>query len=95
MLYDDRRDLSAGVKFTDADLRGMPLRVVIGERALAAGGAELSRRGQRDRRVVPLDSLTATLREEIAVLGCAPHHRSVAQQTPAVRQALVPRTPLP
>ena len=46
VLYDDRRDLSAGVKFTDADLRGLPLRVVIGERSLAAGGAELSRRGR-------------------------------------------------
>ena len=68
VLYDDRRDLSAGVRFNDADLRGLPLRVVIGERSLAAGGAELSRRGQRDRRTVPLDTLPATLHEEIAAL---------------------------
>ena len=68
VLYDDRRDLSAGVKFNDADLRGLPLRIVIGERSLAAGGAELSHRGQRDRRVVPLDALPDTLQEEIAEL---------------------------
>ena len=74
VLYDDRRDLSAGVKFTDADLRGLPLRVVIGERSLAAGGAELSRRGERDRRgdadrrIVALDELGDKLREEIAAL---------------------------
>ena len=68
VLYDDRRDLSAGVKFNDADLRGLPLRVVIGERSLAAGGAELSRRGQRDRRTVPLDALPETLQQEIAAL---------------------------
>ena len=68
VLYDDRRDLSAGVKFNDTDLRGLPLRVVIGERSLASGGAELSRRGQRYRRTIPLDALPGTLHEELAEL---------------------------
>ena len=68
VLYDDRRDLSAGVKFADADLRGMPLRVVVGERSLAAGGAELSRRGAKERRIVPLNKLADTLQDEIAAL---------------------------
>jgi prolyl-tRNA synthetase len=68
VLYDDRRDLSAGVKFADADLRGMPLRVVVGERSLAAGGAELSRRGEQERRIVPLNKLADTLQDEIAAL---------------------------
>ena len=68
VLYDDRRGLSAGVKLTDADLRGLPLRVVVGERSLAAGGAELSRRGAAERRVVPTDQLGAALLEEIAAL---------------------------
>ena len=68
VLYDDRRDPSAGVKFNDTDLRGLPLRVVIGERSLASGGAELSRRGQRDRRTIPLDALPGTLQAEIAAL---------------------------
>ena len=68
VLYDDRRGLSAGVKLTDADLRGLPLRVVVGERSLAAGGAELSRRGAAERRIVPPDQLGAALQEEIAAL---------------------------
>lgn len=68
VLYDDRRGLSAGVKLTDADLRGLPLRVVVGERSLAAGGAELSRRGAAERRIVPPEQLGAALQEEIAAL---------------------------
>lgn len=68
VLYDDRRGLSAGVKLTDADLRGLPLRVVVGERSLAAGGAELSRRGAAERRIVPPDQLGAALQEEVAAL---------------------------
>ena len=39
VLYDDR-DVQAGEKFTDADLIGIPLRVVISEKSLSAGGAE-------------------------------------------------------
>ena len=68
VLYDDRRELSAGVKLTDADLRGLPLRVVVGERALAAGGVELCGRTDPERRIVPLEQLAATLKQEIAAL---------------------------
>ena len=68
VLYDDRRDLRAGVKFNDADLRGFPLRLVIGERSLASGGAELNHRGVREGRIVPLEDLVATLRDEIDTL---------------------------
>ncbi len=68
VLYDDRRDVTPGVKFKDADLRGLPLRVVIGERSLKAGGAELGARGDRDSRVVPLEDLAAEIQTEIAIL---------------------------
>jgi prolyl-tRNA synthetase len=43
-LYDDREE-SAGVKFNDADLIGVPVRVVVSERLLAAGQVEVKRRG--------------------------------------------------
>ena len=43
VLYDDR-DASPGVKFADADLRGVPLRVTISPRSLQAEGAEFKRR---------------------------------------------------
>ncbi len=65
VLYDDRRDVSAGVKFADADLRGLPLRLVIGPRSLKSGGAELRHRTSREGRIVPLEQLTAQLRDEI------------------------------
>ncbi len=52
-LYDDR-DLSAGVKFTDADLLGMPVRITVSARSLAAGGAELRVRRSGETRIVAL-----------------------------------------
>jgi prolyl-tRNA synthetase len=54
VLYDDR-DLSAGVKFADADLIGLPLRVTISARSLQHGGCELKRRDRDEVRFVPLD----------------------------------------
>ncbi|MEW6252583.1 MAG: proline--tRNA ligase [Planctomycetota bacterium] len=43
VLYDDR-DERAGFKFKDADLIGIPLRIVVGKKSLAAGGVEVSER---------------------------------------------------
>ena len=65
ILYDDR-DESPGVKFTDAELLGMPLIVTISPRSLAAGGAEVTRRASGERAVVPLDDV---FRELTAVDG--------------------------
>ncbi|HEY3267051.1 MAG TPA: proline--tRNA ligase [Armatimonadota bacterium] len=55
-LYDDR-DAMAGVKFADADLIGIPLRVTVSARALKAGGAELKRRAETETRIVPLNEV--------------------------------------
>ncbi len=52
-LYDDR-EVSAGVKFNDADLLGMPVRITVSARSLAAGGAELRVRRSGETRIVPL-----------------------------------------
>jgi prolyl-tRNA synthetase len=43
VLYDDR-DVSAGAKFADADLIGIPCRVVVSGKSIAAGGAEIKER---------------------------------------------------
>jgi prolyl-tRNA synthetase len=43
-LYDDRIDSSAGVKFNDADLIGLPLRITVSERSLLQGGLEVKPR---------------------------------------------------
>ncbi len=62
VLYDDREDAQAGVKFNDADLIGIPIRVTISPRSLKAGGVEIKRRQQSETRVVALDALQAELR---------------------------------
>ncbi len=57
VLYDDRAE-RPGVKFKDADLVGFPVRVVVGARSLANGGAEVSNRRDGERQVVPLDQVS-------------------------------------
>jgi prolyl-tRNA synthetase len=54
VLYDDR-DESAGVKFADADLLGVPLRVTVSKRNLKENAAELKLRSASDSEMVPLD----------------------------------------
>jgi prolyl-tRNA synthetase len=60
VLYDDR-DESPGVKFTDAELLGMPLIVTISPRSLAAGGAEVTVRASGERSIRPIEELEADL----------------------------------
>ncbi len=64
VLYDDR-ELSAGVKFKDADLIGVPWRVAVGGRGLAEGNVEVKRRSESERINVPLNELVAFLDEKI------------------------------
>ncbi len=61
VLYDDR-DGSAGVKFNDADLMGLPWRVTVGGRGLAEGAVEVKRREQKDRQSVPLTEIASFLK---------------------------------
>ncbi|MCB1056826.1 MAG: proline--tRNA ligase, partial [Acidobacteria bacterium] len=53
VLYDDRRD-RPGVKFKDADLIGVPVRLVVGAKSLAEGQVEVSLRRDRERQMVAL-----------------------------------------
>jgi prolyl-tRNA synthetase len=61
VLFDDRRGVSPGVKFADAELLGMPTIVIVG-RGLADGVVELRDRRTGDRRDVPLDTVAAAVR---------------------------------
>jgi prolyl-tRNA synthetase len=56
VLYDDR-DLSAGQKFAESDLLGIPYRVVIGKRSLESGTAEVKKRSEKKATEVPFASL--------------------------------------
>jgi prolyl-tRNA synthetase len=62
VLYDDREEGSAGVKFNDADLLGMPVRVTVSPRSIENGGAEVKRRTEKDAQVVPLSGAADAVR---------------------------------
>jgi prolyl-tRNA synthetase len=64
VLLDDR-DERAGVKFKDADLLGIPLRVTIGKRGLAEGKVELKARGSSEVELIALDDCAAELGRRI------------------------------
>ena len=68
VLYDDREDASPGVKFNDADLIGLPLRITVGARSLEQGGVELKRRDQAERQLVAVDDIVATVAAELAAM---------------------------
>jgi prolyl-tRNA synthetase len=59
----DDRPVRAGVKFSDAELTGIPFRITIGKRGLAAGTAELTRRATGETVEIPLDDLPKYVRE--------------------------------
>ena len=51
VLFDDR-DAPPGVKFKDADLMGIPVRVVISSRSMANGGVEVKARAEKESEIV-------------------------------------------
>ncbi|HUF39423.1 MAG TPA: proline--tRNA ligase [Anaerolineales bacterium] len=67
VLYDDR-DESPGVKFKDADLIGVPLRITVGKRGLQTGDVELKRRSETEKRLVPVDGVVEAVRAEIEAM---------------------------
>ena len=62
----DDRPVRAGVKFSDAELVGIPFRVTVGKRGLVGGSAELTDRAAGSTRPVPLDDLPKHVREAVA-----------------------------
>ena len=62
----DDRPVRAGVKFSDAELTGIPFRVTVGKRGLAAGTAELTDRAAGTTVHIPLDEVAKHVREAVA-----------------------------
>ena len=60
VLYDDR-DVRPGEKFADADLLGIPYRVVVSEKTLEQGKIELKQRTEKESKLVTKDELTKVL----------------------------------
>jgi prolyl-tRNA synthetase len=65
VLYDDRTDLSAGVKFNDADLIGCPLRLTFSRRNLKSDSVEAKGRSTDERTLVPIDSTAAYVHQRL------------------------------
>ncbi|OGJ06282.1 prolyl-tRNA synthetase [Candidatus Nomurabacteria bacterium RIFOXYB1_FULL_36_10] len=61
VLFDDRSDISAGEKFADSDLIGIPYRIVISKRSLADGGYEVKKRTESSGKIINIDELISLL----------------------------------
>lgn len=61
ILYDDRNDVSAGFKFNDADLLGMPIQIIVGEKNLKSRNIELKIRKTGEKILVPISELKQKL----------------------------------
>jgi prolyl-tRNA synthetase len=73
VLYDDRKE-SAGVKFNDADLIGIPLRITVAEKGLNEEKLELKYRGEKEKAWVAVEDIVPTVMERLLILD-----RSIAQ----------------
>ena len=84
VLLDDR-DLRPGVKFKDADLIGVPLRVVISERGLKEGTLEVKWRHEKEAKTVPLqggaDAIAGMMREARAAHAAKCETRQVIRKS--------------
>lgn len=62
VLFDDRVGVSAGEKFADADLMGMPTRVVVSSRSLKDGGIEVKKRTEEKGQIMSVSDLLNSLK---------------------------------
>jgi prolyl-tRNA synthetase len=67
VLYDDRSE-NPGVKFKDADLIGIPLRITVGERSLKEGQVEVKGRAEADSSGVAVDDVVEQIEARISSL---------------------------
>ena len=70
VLLDDR-DLRAGVKFKDADLLGIPVRVTVGKKTLADGNVEFKLRTEKEATLLPLADAAEIVARHVAAMKAA------------------------
>jgi len=66
VLFDDRANITPGFKFKDADLLGMPLHVIVGDKGLKNGQIEIKRRRTGERILVKLEDAVAEIQKLLA-----------------------------
>lgn len=79
VLFDDR-DERAGVKFNDADLIGLPLRLTVSKKSLESGGVEMKLRNQKDKVIVPMSEVEQRVEAELKNLWEALNSTVVAKE---------------
>jgi prolyl-tRNA synthetase len=57
VLFDDRLEATAGEKFADADLLGIPIRLVVSKRSTDKGGIEFKLRDSQESKILKLDEV--------------------------------------
>ncbi|MDD3032388.1 MAG: His/Gly/Thr/Pro-type tRNA ligase C-terminal domain-containing protein, partial [Candidatus Pacebacteria bacterium] len=62
VLFDDR-EKTPGEKFSDADLMGIPLRVVVSEKTLKEGAVEIKKRSEETIEMVKINEINNFLKE--------------------------------
>lgn len=65
VLYDDRGE-KAGSMFSDADLLGIPFRVIVSPKSVDNGVCEFKLRTSRDAEMLPLENAAAILKNKVA-----------------------------
>jgi prolyl-tRNA synthetase len=60
VLFDDH-EVSAGEKFADSDLIGIPYRIVVSEKSLSAGGIELKKRNEKESKIIKIKNVIKEL----------------------------------
>jgi prolyl-tRNA synthetase len=75
---DDRPQLSPGFKFNDWELRGVPIRLELGPRDLAAGTAVMARRLGGTKEPIPLEGAPARLADELEAFQAFLFERATA-----------------
>ncbi|HBR80089.1 MAG: Proline-tRNA ligase [Candidatus Uhrbacteria bacterium GW2011_GWE2_45_35] len=63
VLWDDRAEFSAGAKFADADLIGIPLRLVISEKTLKENSVEWKERSAENSQLVLLSEIVTSIKK--------------------------------
>ena len=62
VLYDDRDDETAGEKFADADLIGIPLRIVVSQKTLEKDSVEIKKRNSKETELIKIKSIYSFIR---------------------------------
>ena len=84
----DDSEQSPGWKFAEHEMRGVPLRIEIGPRDIEANSCVLVRRDNREKKVLPLDAVVTTVREEMDLLTKALYAKALENREKRTFQAL-------